>query len=52
MSAETDKQLLLTLAEDEQYQWLNRALCVLEGVVDAKRMAMRARVHACQHELA
>jgi len=46
------KQLLLTLfeAEDERYQWLNRALCVLEGVIDAERLAMRARVYACQHE--
>lgn len=51
---ETGKQLLLTLfeAEDERYQWLNKALCVLEGVIDAERLAMRARVYACKHELA
>lgn len=50
---ETGKQLLVTLfeAEDERYQWLNRTLCVLEGVIDAERLAMRARVYACQHEL-
>lgn len=47
------KQVLLTLfeAENERYQWLNRALCVLEGVIDAERFAMRARVYVCQHEL-
>jgi hypothetical protein len=47
------KQLLLALfeAEDERYRWLNRAWCVLEGVIDAERLAMRARVYACQHEL-
>lgn len=47
------KQTLLALfeAEDERYQWLNGALCVLEGVIDAERLAMRARIHVCQHEL-
>lgn len=49
----TGKQLLLTTfeAEAEQYRWLNRALCVLEGVIDAERLAMHARVYACKHEL-
>lgn len=51
---DTGKQLLLTTfeVEDERYHWLNRALCVLEGVIDAERLAMRARVYACKHELA
>lgn len=51
--ASTGKQLLLTNfeAQDKQYQWLNGALCVLEGVIDAERLAMRARVYACKHEL-
>lgn len=50
----TGKQLLLTNfeAEDERYLWLNSALCVLEGVIDAERLIMRARVYACVHELA
>ena len=49
----TGKQLLHALfeAEDERYQWLNSAVCVVEGVIDAERLAMRARVYACQHEL-
>lgn len=47
------KQTLLTLfeAEDERYQWLNGELCVLEGVIDAERFAMRARIYTCRHEL-
>lgn len=47
------KQTLLTLfeAEDERYQWLNSALCVLEGVIDAERLVMRARIYVCRHEL-
>lgn len=50
---DTGKQLLLTLfeAEDERYQWLNTTLCVLEGLIDAEHLVMRARVFACQHEL-
>ena len=46
------KQLLLTMfeAEDQRYQWLNATLCVLEGVIDAERFSMRARVYACKHE--
>ena len=47
------KQTLLTLfeAEDERYQWLNSALCMLEGVIDAERLVMRARIYVCRHEL-
>jgi hypothetical protein len=53
LDGDTGKQLLLTLfeAEDERYRWLNRAFCVLEGLIDRERGAMRARVYACQHEL-
>jgi hypothetical protein len=49
----TGKQLLFTTfeAEDQPYQWLNQAVCVLEGVVDRKRLSMHARVYACQHDL-
>lgn len=52
--AERGKQLLTVLFESdaEQYRWLNAAICVLEGVVDAERFAMRARVYQCVHELA
>lgn len=47
------KQLLLTTFEsgDKEYLWLNQAMCVLEGVIDAKRLAMQARVYICKHEL-
>lgn len=50
--ANIGKQLLYTTfeAEAEQYTWLNRSLCVLEGVIDAERLAMRARVYSCKHE--
>jgi hypothetical protein len=46
------KQLLVVTfeAEDERYRWLNRSLCVLEGLVDGQRLAMRSRVYACHHE--
>jgi hypothetical protein len=45
-------QLLRVLfeTEAERYRWLNVALCVLEGVIEAGRM--RARVHVCVNELA
>ena len=45
-------QLLQVLFEtdEERYRWLNVALCVLEGVIDAGRM--RARVYVCVNELA
>lgn len=47
------KQLLLIPfeAEDERYTWLNKAFCVLEGLIDAERLSMKARVYACVHEL-
>ncbi len=50
---QTGKQLLFTTfeAEDPRYEWLNQAVCVLEGVINAERLSMRARVYACQHEL-
>jgi len=45
------RQLLLMLfeTEAEQYKWLNTALCVLEGVIEAP--LMRARVYVCIQEL-
>ena len=50
---DTGKQLLHTTfeAEDERYRWLNRSVCVLEGLIDAQTMSMRARIYACVHEL-
>jgi hypothetical protein len=49
----TGKQLLhITFeAEDERYRWLNQTLGVMEGIVDAKTLSMRARVYLCVHEL-
>ena len=47
---EQGQQLLRMLFETEaqRYEWLNTALCVLEGVIEAGRM--RARVYVCIHE--
>lgn len=47
------KQLLSVIfeAEAESYRWLNATLCVLEGVIDAERLSMRARVYACTSDL-
>jgi hypothetical protein len=47
------KQLLSVIfeAEAEAYRWLNSTLCVLEGIIDAERLAMRARVFACRSDL-
>jgi hypothetical protein len=47
------KQLLSVVfeAEVESYQWLNTTLCVLEGIIDSKRLSMRARVYACRSDL-
>ena len=51
---DTRRQLLTVLfeADDERYRWLNTAVCVLEGVISPGTGSMRARVYACQHELA
>jgi len=48
------QQLLRVLfeTESERYRWLNSALCVLEGQVEAARMAMRARVYVCVPDVA
>jgi hypothetical protein len=47
------KQLLSVIfeAEAEAYRWLNSTLCVLEGIIDGERLAMRARVFACRSDL-
>jgi hypothetical protein len=47
---EQGQQVLRMLfeTEAERYRWLNTALCVLEGVIEAGRM--RARVYVCIHE--
>jgi len=48
------QQLLRVLfeTEAERYRWLNSALCVLEGQIEASLMRMRARVYVCVGELA
>jgi hypothetical protein len=48
------QQLLRVLFETdaERYRWLNSALCVLEGQVEAARMGIRAQVFVCVSELA
>jgi hypothetical protein len=38
-------------AEAEAYHWLNETFCVLEGLIDVKRLQMNARVFACQSDL-
>jgi len=47
------KQLLSVIfeAEAESYRWLNTTLCVLEGLIDSERLAMRVRVFACLSDL-
>jgi hypothetical protein len=47
------KQLLLINfeAEDNSYNWLNKELCVLEGVINAETFRMHAKVYRCVHEL-
>lgn len=44
-------QLLRMLfeTEAEKYQWLNAALCVVEGMIVETHM--RARVYVCVHDL-
>jgi len=47
------RQLITVLfeAEDERYQWLNSAVCVLEGVLRTGGGTMNTRVYTCVHEL-
>jgi hypothetical protein len=46
-------QLLWILFEsaDEQYLWLNAALCVIEGMIDPQTGRMKFNVYACVNEL-
>ena len=52
---DTGKQLLHAIfeakKEEERYRWLNRSVCVLEGVMDAQTASMRARIYACVNDL-
>lgn len=50
---EQGKQLLGVIfeAEAEAYRWLNATFCVLEGLIDAERLQMRARVFACRSDM-
>ena len=50
---QTGKQLLTVLfdADDPRYAWVNESYCVLEGVVDAERFMMIARVYRLIHEM-
>lgn len=47
------RQLLRTLfeTEDERYKWLNNALCVLEGKINAQTLKMEGRIFACVSDL-
>jgi hypothetical protein len=38
-------------SEDNRYAWLNAEVCVAEGVIDASRGTMTARVYVCVNEL-
>lgn len=46
-------QLLWILFEsdDERYLWLNDALCVIEGLIDAQTSRIKFKVYACVNEL-
>ena len=50
---EQGKQLLSVIfeAEAEPYCWLNETFCILEGLIDANRLQMQARVYACRSDL-
>ena len=50
---EQGKQLLSVIfeAEAEAYRWLNGTFCVLEGLIDAEKLRMRARVYACRSDM-
>ncbi len=50
---ERGKQLLSVNfeAEAEPYRWLNETFCVFEGLIDAERLQMRAKVYACISDL-
>ncbi len=47
------KQLLFVLFETDaaKYNWLNTAICVLEGVIDSKSLRMNAKVYRCLNEM-
>ena len=47
------KQLLSVIfeTEAEQYKWLNSTFCILEGLINAETMRMRARVYSCQSDM-
>ncbi len=47
------RQLLSVIfeADAEAYRWLNSTFCVLEGLIDAERLTMRARVYACKSDM-
>ena len=38
-------------SDDEAYKWLNDALGVIEGVIDAKTLRMKFAVYTCVNEL-
>ena len=38
-------------SEAEPYRWLNSTFCVFEGLIDAERLQMRAKVYACRSDL-
>jgi len=50
---EVGRQLLLVLleSEDGRYAWLNKAVCVGEGVISAEPMTMHLDVFQCVSEL-
>jgi hypothetical protein len=37
-------------SDDERYQWLNSAVCVLEGVITTSGIA-QTRIYTCVHDL-
>jgi hypothetical protein len=53
-AADGKRRQLLTVwfeAEDARYDWLNTAVCPLEGIIEPASGTMRGRVYACVHEL-
>ena len=47
------RQLLMALFEsdDEQYAWLNREVCIAEGIHDPQNPPSRTEIYLCTNEL-
>ena len=53
MGQSVGRQLLLALfeSEDDRYAWLNNAVCVAEGAIDAVTFVSHFEIHVCHSDL-